>query len=65
MISGTSNFVSKAAAAKYYAVYGENMQDVEHKIAHGYIEIGKPVIKAGQSLVIIDDGTRYAIETKE
>ena len=34
---------------------------VRNKIEEGEISIGQPDIKAGETLSIIDDGTRYAI----
>ncbi len=60
---GTSYFVSVAAATRYYRPYeGQHSPAaVSRKIAAGEIHIGKPALKAGETLSIIDDGTRYAI----
>lgn len=64
---GTSYFVSKNAAVLYYMPYeGSDWNDaltaVENKLDAGEIHIGKPELKEGQRLVVIDEGTRYAIE---
>lgn len=63
---GTSYFVDEAAARKYYRPYTSypmNMYKfVEAKIAAGEIHIGKPPLKSGERLIVIDEGTRYAIE---
>jgi hypothetical protein len=63
MITGTSYFVSKQAAIRYYqpAEYPVAAEAVEDKLARGEIHIGKPDLKPGQRLTIIDGG-RYAIE---
>ena len=63
---GTSHFVSFKSACKYYAVQ-EGRRDgmaelVRSKKAEGLIKIGAPLIKQGQRLKIVDNGTRYAIE---
>ena len=67
---GTSYFVSKAAAMRYYKRYNDKgygywrlANDVANKIINGEIHIGKPQTKKGEHLVLIDDDTRYAIET--
>lgn len=68
---GTSYFVSMKAAVEYYMPYeGNDWNDaltaVEHKLAQGDIHIGKPPLQPGDKLLIIDEGTRYAIqEAKE
>lgn len=64
MITGTSHFVSKRHAIRYYQPYEYPIaaQAVEDKLARGEIQIGKPDLKPGQRLTIIDGGTRYAIE---
>ncbi len=61
MTYGTSHFTTRSAAIRYYKDYGDNAQDVDRKIAEGLIHIGKPVLKAGQRLTLIDGGKRYAI----
>lgn len=62
MMIGTSYFVSKQAALKYYAYERATMVDINRKIDEGLIHIGKPELKPGQILSIIDDGTRYAVQ---
>jgi hypothetical protein len=59
---GTSHFVSKAAAVRYYAYEHATEADIDRKLAEGLIHIGKPELKPGQRLSTIDNGTRYAIE---
>lgn len=59
---GTNNFPSVKAAEQFYAPYGYDEQDVQHKISVGEIMIGKPVLDDGLSLVLIDGGLRYAIQ---
>lgn len=58
---GTSHFTSIRGAQAYYVPYGCKLLDVMTKIRSGEIHIGKPELKAGQRLEIIDNGTRYAI----
>ena len=62
MKTGTSHFVGYNAALRYFAYENATDTDIDRKIAEGLIHIGKPALKAGQKLSIIDDGTRYAIE---
>ena len=62
---GTCYFVSKRAAVRYYRDYIIDTRGVDQKIAADEIRIGKPTIKAGETLHIIDNGTRYAIEGEE
>lgn len=59
---GTSYFVSKAHAIRYYAYENATDATIERKLAEGLIHIGKPELKPGHRLTVIDDGTRYAIE---
>jgi hypothetical protein len=61
---GTNCFVSRHAALRYYKYALATMTDIDRMIAEGEICIGKSnlEIKPGQSLVLIDKGTRYAIE---
>lgn len=65
---GTSYFVSMRAANRYYAGYGESQSAVLHKIRDKEIHIGKPDLKPGERLIVIDNETgkawdgRYAIE---
>jgi len=64
---GTSHFVSFTKACDYYRDYepdatpAELERHVRNKIDEGDISIGQPDIKAGETLSIIEDGTRYAI----
>lgn len=37
------------------------MYAVDRKLAEGSIHIGKPPLKDGETLNVIDDGTRYEI----
>jgi hypothetical protein len=62
---GTAHFVSRKAAERYYRPYGIDRDAVWEKIGAGEITIGPPTVtlKPGERLVIIDDGTRYAVET--
>lgn len=63
-ITGTSHFVSREAAIRYYTPYEYPIaaEAVDAKIAGDEIHIGKPALKAGERLLIIDGG-RYAIES--
>lgn len=62
MTIGTSYFVSFKTAVMYYRPYGDGPRDVQRKLDEELIHLGKPEIKAGQKLLVIDGGTRYAIE---
>lgn len=63
---GTCHFVSEHKAVSYYIAQGlsreETTRAVIDLITNGEIKIGKPELKAGETLVVIDGGTRYAIE---
>lgn len=72
MIIGTSYFPSESHAVKYYlevefegskakGIRKLAQATVRRKISEGAIHIGKPEVKAGETLVTIDEGTRYAI----
>jgi hypothetical protein len=62
---GTSYFVDRVKAVKYYRNQCHDnrmaLAVVANRLRAGDIHIGKPDIKPGQELIIIDDGTRYAI----
>jgi hypothetical protein len=60
-IIGTNYFPGLWAAHRYYATYGESRAAVAEKIAKGEIHIGKPALKPGQKLKLIDCGQRWAI----
>lgn len=64
MITGTAYFVSLKAAERYYADYGYSdiKAAVRRKLAEGEIHLGKPALKPGQSLTMLDNGARYGIE---
>lgn len=63
---GTCHFVSYQAAVAYYKAYEQDpYRAVLTKLDEGSIRIGKPPIKPGQTLTIIDDGLRYAITEKQ
>jgi hypothetical protein len=65
MINGTANFPSIQHAKKHYGMYeGEPLPIVMQKIEEGLIVIGQPDLKEGETLVMLDRGTRYGIKTK-
>ena len=59
---GTSHFISKSAAIRYYRQYhyDDTVMAVEAKIASGEIHIGKPRLKDNERLIIEDN--RYFID---
>lgn len=63
MTYGTSYFVSRAAAVRYYRDYegSDAPAAVARKLREGSIHIGKPALKPGERLWRIDGGLRYAI----
>ena len=68
-ITGTSHFVNFTKACDYYKGQGydelsvsELERFVRAKIEDGEIDLGKPDVKVGERLLLIDDGTRYAVE---
>ncbi len=63
MTWGTSYFVSRAKAIKYYGsqTYADPAYTVHQKLKDGEIHIGVPHLRSDERLSIIDDGTRYAI----
>jgi predicted membrane protein len=63
-IIGTSYFKDLYSAFRYYAPYGFDDIDVVRKISEGEIHIGKPSVEQGETLTLIDNGTRYAITSK-
>ncbi|OQX10477.1 MAG: hypothetical protein BWK73_20020 [Thiothrix lacustris] len=62
---GTAHFVSKVAANRYYKPYGFNAADVQRKLDDGDIKLDKPALCIGQTLQLIDEGTRYAVTSPE
>lgn len=65
MIIGTSHFVSFESAVRYYKDYPYRSirAAVMRKIYDGEISLGKPKLKKGERLSLIDGGLRYAITT--
>lgn len=66
---GTHHFVTADAARRYYKGQGDAdcfgpgwIKRIDEKIQAGEIAIGKPPLPPGAKLIIIDNGTRYAIE---
>jgi hypothetical protein len=64
---GTSHFVSLTHAAHYYQSQGygdwsESYSAAAEKLRDGEIAVGKPTLQRGERLLVIDNGTRYAIE---
>jgi hypothetical protein len=62
---GTSHFPSISHAVKYYKRQHETADDVRRKIKEGLINIGPPTAVHGESVILVDDGLRYAIQTKD
>ena len=69
---GTTYFVNFTKACDYYRGQGnEELTPAElecvvrGKIAEDEIQLGQPPMKHGERLLIIDNGTRYAIEWTE
>ena len=63
---GTSFFVSRAAAVRYYAhQYADYPSSaramVDQKLQAGDIHIGAPAVLDDETLSVVDNGTRYAI----
>lgn len=67
--TGTSHFKSREAAMRYYRDYGytDLAGVVDRKLADGEIHIGPPTLKpdGSERFVLIDNGTRYAIEDSQ
>lgn len=65
MITGTSFFPNRRAAETYFAPYSDDAAaEVTIKLREGEISIGiKPICKANEKVILIDNGTRYAITT--
>ncbi len=61
--TATNYFRTKLTAIRYYAVYGLSWMEVQQKINNGDIKIGEPPYdKSFQRIVLVDDGTKWAIE---
>ena len=68
MIIGTNSFVSIRDAEYYYRKQfnlraKEAAALVKEKLAAGEIFTGKPKVRPGEVVIIIDEGKRYAIKT--
>ena len=63
MIIGTAYFPTLIAAIRYYRPH-YNIEEVQRKVKDGEIIIGKPKIKDGEKLILLDDRTRYGIMTE-
>jgi hypothetical protein len=62
--SGTANFISKAAANKYYKSQGYDLAEVNRKIKDGEIFIGKPEVPKGMTLKVNREEGRYVLSGK-
>jgi hypothetical protein len=62
---GTAHFVTLRHAASYYRAYfgpyGMALQAAREKLAAGEIHIGPPIVRPGETLVLLDGETRYGI----
>lgn len=56
---GTSYFISKKAAIRYFKDYGYDAKAVEQKFERGEIHVGKPIITEFERLEIIPNEGRY------
>lgn len=63
MTTGTSYFVDKRSAIRYFAYENATSADIDRKLAEGLIHLGPPPLKPGERLSVIDNGTRYAIKS--
>jgi hypothetical protein len=63
-IYGTSHFPTQKQAERYYRVYGFDAGDVQRKLDEGEIHLGAPPVLEGEELVLLDNQTRYGIQTR-
>jgi hypothetical protein len=64
MIIGTNHFPDIKRAVDYYRSYSDTpFLAVKRKYESGEIVIGKPDLKKGEKLILIDKNTRYAIKS--
>ena len=61
---GTPYFTCERAAVRYYEAHGFTRDDVRDKFFAREIHYGKPPLRDGERLVLIDKATRYGIETR-
>lgn len=62
LVTGTCWFVSRKHAARYYEFAG-GMSAVVTKLRENEIKIGRPALREGERLVLLDGGTRWGVET--
>ena len=55
MIIGTPNFPSFADAVDYYSQQGVDLSEVRQKIRGKEIYIGKPKLKEGEELLVVEE----------
>lgn len=65
MIIGTSYFVDKAAAVRYYAPYGYDSTAVQAMFDADEIHLGKPPLARGDAAKIDRAEGRYYILTQD
>ncbi len=61
---GTSHFISRHHAVRYFAKQNETAADVDAKIKEGVISIGRPETLVTERCSVDSDG-RYWIQTAE
>jgi len=59
----TNHYVDERAARRCYKDYGWNPDNVPRDIKDGTIVMGPPALAAGETLILVDEGARYAIVT--
>ena len=61
---GTHHFYNKQSACRYYKDYGyiDVHKAVQRKLDEGDIALGPPPTQLGDTVRLIDGGTRYEIE---
>jgi len=62
LLYGTSHFVSRFAACRYYRNYGYSQDDVNRMLVEKTVHIGLPPLADPRDTVVtIDGGLRYGI----
>jgi hypothetical protein len=71
-VNGTCHFVNFTKACDYYRDQGNDELTpaqleklVREKIDEGEVVLGPPDLKPGQKMLLIDNNTRYGIETAD
>jgi len=59
----TDHYVDERMAKRCYKDYGWNPDDVTSDIRDGTIKLGPPMLNPGETLILVDEGARYAIVT--